>query len=52
MFSQLNKSGEIVIGLPKEIQEEFRRKYNTTKFTSFGATMRDYVKVSRKLLKD
>ena len=52
MFSQLNKAGEIGIRLPKDLQEEFKGKYNATKFTSYGATMRDYVKVPEELFED
>ena len=52
MFSQLNKAGEIGIRLSKDDQKEFKEKYNATEFKSYGATMRDYVKVPDELLGD
>ena len=49
MFSILNKDGEIGIMLPKELQKEFREKFNATEIRSYGAVMRDYVKVPKEL---
>ena len=50
MFSQLNKAGEIGIRLSKETGKEFMEKYNATEFKSYGAVMREYVKVPDNLL--
>lgn len=52
MFSQLNKAGEIGIRLPKTEFNAFLEKYNSTKFKSYGAVMREYVLVLEELLTD
>lgn len=52
MFSQLNKAGEIGIRLPKDMYRKFMEEYDTTPFTSYGATMREYVLVPDQLLED
>ncbi len=43
MFSLLNKESQIGIRLPKESAEKFIRKFNTTRYKSHGAWMKDYV---------
>ena len=50
MFSLLNKDAELGIRLPKEMQAEFKEKYNATEFKSHGATMRDYVRIPNEML--
>lgn len=52
MFSQLNKAGELGIRLPKAEQERFIETHGGGPFTSYGATMRDYVRVPDELLDD
>ena len=43
MFSQLNKANELGIRLSKEDTADFDRHYGAQPFTSYGATMREYV---------
>ena len=38
--------------LPKEERERFLEKYDTTLYESYGAVMREYVKVPDELLED
>lgn len=52
MFSLLNKDGEFGIRLSKEDQEKFKELYNATIFKSYGAVMRDYVKVPQGIFED
>lgn len=49
MFSLLNKAGELGIRLPKESQEKFIKKHNTSLFKSHGAIMRGYVLIPEEL---
>ncbi|MCD2259188.1 hypothetical protein [Psychroserpens luteolus] len=49
MFTLLNKDAEIGIRLSKASQEAFKEKYNATEYRSYGAVMRDYVKVPEAL---
>ncbi|WP_299335493.1 hypothetical protein [uncultured Psychroserpens sp.] len=49
MFTLLNKDAEIGIRLSKDAQKEFKEKYNATEYRSYGAVMRDYVKVPEAL---
>lgn len=49
MFTLLNKDAEIGIRLSKESQEAFKEKYNATIYKSYGAVMRDYIKVPEAL---
>ncbi|WP_298756934.1 hypothetical protein [uncultured Psychroserpens sp.] len=49
MFTLLNKDAEIGIRLSKVSQEAFKEKYNATEYRSYGAVMRDYVKVPEAL---
>ena len=52
VFSLLNKDGEIGIRLPKESQKEFKDKHNATEFRSYGAIMKNYVKIPEELYDD
>ena len=52
MFSLFNKSGELGIRLPKDVQEQFKLDFNTGIFMSYGAVMKDYVKVPDDMLND
>jgi hypothetical protein len=52
MFSQLNKTGELGIRLPKEKVAEFLSAYDSGPFLSYGAVMKDYVKVPDEMLQD
>ena len=45
MFSLLNKAGEIGIRLPKETQKRMHEEHGATEFRSYGAVMRDYIKI-------
>lgn len=49
MFTLLNKDAEIGIRLSKKSQEAFKETYNATEYRSYGAVMRDYVKVPERL---
>ena len=52
MFSQVNKAGELGIRLSKEDTAEFDSDYEANPFLSYGATMREYILIPEKLLKD
>ena len=49
MFTLLNKAAEIGIRLSKASQKEFKERYKATEYKSYGAVMRDYVKVPEAL---
>lgn len=49
MFTLLNKDAEIGIRLSKASQEAFKEKHNATIYKSYGAVMKDYVKVPEAL---
>ncbi|WP_204345379.1 hypothetical protein [Psychroserpens algicola] len=49
MFTLLNKDAEIGIRLSKASQKAFKEKYNAIEYRSYGAVMRDYVKVPEAL---
>ncbi|MDG5491782.1 hypothetical protein [Psychroserpens sp. SPM9] len=49
MFTLLNKDAEIGIRLSKASQKAFKENYNATEYRSYGAVMRDYVKVPETL---
>ncbi len=49
MFSQVNKAGELGFRLPKEIGKAFMIAHNTTVFKSYGAVMKDYVRIPEHL---
>lgn len=50
MFSLLNKDGELGFRLPKELQMEFIEQYGGGELRSYGAVMRDYVRIPNELL--
>ena len=50
MFSQLNKAGEIGLRLSKEDTKEFGLNYELKPFLSYGAKMREYVKIPEEAL--
>lgn len=52
MFSQLNKEGALGIRLSKDKAAEFMADYDSGPFLSYGAIMKDYVKVPDALLND
>ena len=52
MFSLFNKDGEIGIRFSKEVQEKYIKEFNSSIFKSHGATMRGYVLIPEKMLKD
>lgn len=52
MFTLLNKAGEFGVRLHKKDGEAFKEKYNTTKFMSYGAVMKDYVLIPEELMKN
>ncbi|MEZ5046510.1 MAG: hypothetical protein R2831_05910 [Chitinophagaceae bacterium] len=51
MFSQVNKNGELGIRLSKSDRESFYKEYNDDPFLSYGAIMKEYVKIPNELLK-
>jgi len=52
MFSQINKDGQLGIRLPKPRQKALLEEYGAGPFTSYGATMRDYVCLTDQMLAD
>ena len=52
MYSQLNKDGEIGIRMSKADQKEMSENYGATEFRSYGAKMRDYIRVPEDQLAD
>jgi len=52
MFSALNKDGQIGIRFSKEVQEKYKKELKLFNFKSYGAVMKGYVLISKKLLKD
>ena len=50
MFSLFNKDGELGIRLSKDSQEKFKKEHDTTIFKSYGAVMKDYVRVPDQML--
>ena len=52
MFTMLSKEGDIGIRLPKEERESFLEKYNTDLIVSYGAVMKEYVKIPDQVLLD
>jgi len=43
MFSLFNKSNEIGIRFPKEVQKRYLKEFNTTLYKSYGAVMQGYI---------
>jgi TfoX/Sxy family transcriptional regulator of competence genes len=52
MFALLNKAGEVGIRLPKETAKRFMEKYESGKYMSYGAVMKDYVLIPENLFDD
>ena len=52
MFTMVSKEGDIGIRLPREEREKFLDKYKTELIVSYGAVMKEYVKVPETLLLD
>ena len=52
MFSLLNKDAELGIRFSKDVQEKYFEELDTTYFKSHGATMRGYILIPDKMLKD
>lgn len=50
MFSQINKDNEIGVRLPKPRQKDLLEQYGAGPFKSYGATMRDYVRLTDEML--
>ena len=50
MFSLLNKDGEFGIRFSKEVQEKYMKKYKTTYFKSYGATMKGYILIPQEMM--
>lgn len=50
MFSQLNKDGELGIRLSKEDREVFYEKHGEEPFLSYGAVMKEYVKIPNSIM--
>ncbi|MEO0981103.1 MAG: hypothetical protein AAFX03_00455 [Pseudomonadota bacterium] len=52
MYSQMNKSGELGVRLPKDRQKEMAAEHGAGPFKSYGATMRDYICFTDTMLED
>jgi hypothetical protein len=52
MFTLLNPSGTLALGLPPDKREEFLKKYKTKLFEAYSAVMKEYVTVPDALLKN
>lgn len=52
MFSQMNKSAELGLRLPKEQREQFLANYNASLFETYGTVMKEYVCVPETLLEN
>jgi hypothetical protein len=52
MFSYLENDGSLGLRLPKELLEEFLKKYKTTLFKSYGIIKKEYALVPDRLLKN
>lgn len=52
MFSFVAKEGYVAIRLSKEEKEAFENEYKTEPAISYGAVMREYVKIPESLLED
>lgn len=50
MFSQINKEGDIGIRLPESISKELIEAYAVSEFKSYGAAIKDYIKIPESLL--
>lgn len=52
MFTFLGKDGHVAIRLPKDEREAFLLKYETSLAESYGAVMKEYVRVPDALLEN
>ncbi len=52
MFTYLNPSGSLALRLPKNVREDFLKKYKTKLFEAYGSIMKEYVTVPDKLLRN
>jgi len=52
MFSLFNKAGEIGIRFSSEVQENYLKELNTTRYKSYGATMKGYILIPDEMLND
>ncbi|GAA4274326.1 hypothetical protein U6A24_15225 [Aquimarina gracilis] len=52
MFSLFNKDGEIGIRFSKDVQEKYLKKFETTLYKSYGATMKGYILIPDSMLED
>ena len=52
MFTMLSKEGDVGIRLSREDQQQFLAQFNSGPVISYGAVMRDYVRVPDALLSD
>ena len=52
MFTLLHDSRSLAIRLPEDKREAFLKKYKTTLFKAYGASMKEYVAVPDALLKN
>jgi len=52
MFSLLNKDAELGIRFSKEVKEKYIKQFSSTEYKSHGATMKGYVLIPDKMLKD
>ena len=52
MFSQVTKEGDLGIRLPKGEREAFIKKYHAEPVISYGAVLKEYVKVPEALFGD
>ncbi len=52
MFSLLNKTGEIGIRFPKEVQKKYIEEFDSTLYKSYNAIMHGYVLIPEKMMED
>ena len=52
MFTYLDPSGSLALRLPKDVREDFLKKYATKLFEAYGTIMKEYVTVPDKLLRN
>ncbi len=52
MFSLINKEGELGFRYGKEVQQKYIEAFGSSLFKSHGATMKGYVLIPDKMLKD
>jgi len=52
MFSLFNKANEIGIRFSNEVQKKYLEEFDTTLYTSYGATMKGYILIPENMWKD